>query len=259
MTPQVQKTIKRLSIVAFILMVAVLVISAVEQQENDLVKGVNIDITPLPDGHLLIDSMDVMTVINRSFDYELEKQRLGNVFVERIERVLEAEPFVFNAEVYIDRQDKVKIALNQREPILRIFDKNNQTYYLGKEGEKLPISKHFTTRSLVATGDIPPFDAKYMNPEWQGKKHVIRDLYELTQFILADNFWRALIEQVHVKEDEFVLIPKVGKQRILFGKFSDIDNKFIRLKTFYDEVMSRVGWTKYKEIDIRYKGQVIGR
>jgi cell division protein FtsQ len=57
---------------------------------------------------------------------------------------------------------------------------------------------------------------------------------------------------------EFEMIPVVGNHIIKLGNGQDIAQKFNRLFIFYKEVLSRTGFNKYKTIDVRYAGQVIG-
>ena len=86
----------------------------------------------------------------------------------------------------------------------------------------------------------------------------MKDLFALANYIIADDFLEAMIEQIYVnKRREFVLIPKIGNQSIIFGKYLDVEDKFFRLKTFYKKGMSREGWKKYHSIDLRFKGQVV--
>ena len=87
----------------------------------------------------------------------------------------------------------------------------------------------------------------------------MKPLFELTNFILDDPFWKALFEQIYVNSrNEFVLVPKVGDQVVIFGKWDlSAEDKFRRLRVFYEEGMSREGWQKYHSIDLRYRGQVV--
>ena len=54
------------------------------------------------------------------------------------------------------------------------------------------------------------------------------------------------------------MIPVVGNHIVKLGNGQNITQKFNRLFIFYKEVMSRTGFNKYKTIDVRYAGQVIG-
>ena len=53
------------------------------------------------------------------------------------------------------------------------------------------------------------------------------------------------------------MVPIVGDQRIILGNIEDLDDKIFRLKTFYQEAMSRMGWNKYKTINLKFKNQVV--
>lgn len=256
MNRKARNILQKIAIILIVATAAILIISAVEKKESDNITGVYINIKPLENGKTLIDSVDVLTTIERSFGFKLESQKTGLVNIERVERVMEDEPFVKDAEVFMDTKNRIHISIKQREPILRYFDNSGKSFYLDTEGRKMPTSKHYTARVLVATGDIPPHEPNFMIAS---KGHILKDLYYLTQYVRANEFWNSMIEQVHVKKGEFILIPKIGKQKIEFGKFEKIENKFRRLRKFYEEGMSRVGWSKYRTIDVRFDGQVIGR
>jgi cell division protein FtsQ len=61
---------------------------------------------------------------------------------------------------------------------------------------------------------------------------------------------------------EFVLIPLVGEQKIIFGSAhsnQQVEDKFKRLKIFYEEGMPYEGWKKYSEINVKYDGQIVCR
>ena len=232
-----------------------LIIAAVERKKGLTVAATVVEVEPLEDGALLIDSLDVIRLVEKSLGGTLDEQVASDVDESLVERVLEENLFVKNAEVLLTADSKIKINIEQRVPILRVVDKLGVQYYLDKDGAKVPLSSHFTARTLVATGNIPPHTPAFLMKKNNGMK----DLFELTNFILTDPLWRAMIEQVHVtSKDEFVLVPNVGDQSILLGKWdADAEAKFKKLRQFYEEGMSREGWQKYKTIDLRYRGQVV--
>ncbi len=232
-----------------------LIIAAVERKKGLTVGATVVEVKPLEDGALLIDSMDVIKLVERSLGGSLDEQTASLVNEDQVERALEENLFVKNAEVLLTANSDIKINIEQRVPILRVVDKLGVQYYLDKEGAKVPLSRHFTARTLVATGNIPPHTPEFLTL----KDNLMKDLFDLTNFILEDPFWKAMIEQVHVNmANEFVLVPKVGDQTILLGKLdTSVEAKFKKLRTFYEEGFSREGWQKYKTIDLRFKNQVV--
>jgi cell division protein FtsQ len=253
--PQTKTSMKRIAWVGGAFLTIMLIAAAVERKKEMTVVATVVEVEPLENGALLIDSLDVIKLVERSFGMPLDEQAAGLIDEDRVERVLEEDPFVKNAEVLLTANSRIKINIEQRQPILRVMDNLGAQYYLDSDGARVPLSKHFAARTLVATGNIPPHTPEFLTK----KNHPMKDLFELTNFILNDPFWKALFEQIYVNSrNEFVLVPKVGDQTVILGKWdSDVEDKFRRLKIFYEEGMSREGWQKYHSIDLRYRGQVV--
>ncbi len=252
--PQTKSSFRRIAWIGGAFLTVVLVAAAVERKKEMLVSATVVEVAPLNGGSFLIDSADVIKIINRSFGMSLDEQAAGLIDVDRVERVLEEDPFVLNAEAMLTAASKVKIMVQQREPILRVMDNMGAQYYLDQNGARVPLSKHFTARTLVATGNIPPHTPEFLTK----KKHTMKDLFDLTNFIRADGFWNALFEQIYVNgQGEYALVPKLGDQVVLLGKFENVEEKFRHLKAFYSEGMPYEGWRKYRSIDLRYAGQVV--
>lgn len=248
------RMMKRLFWIGLFFLVAGMIISAVEKKKSRSARDLIIEIERLPDGNTLVDREDILLTLERSFGHRLAGVPLGGINMERVERVLEEDPFIFNADAYIDAQSKIHIELTQREPILRIIDKNGLNYYLDRFGKKMPLSLHFSARALVATGSIPPFVPNFL----QRKKHAIKDLFELTHAIRSDDFMNALVEQIYLSENgDFTLIPKLGQQKVILGAYENIEDKFERLKIFYQEGIPYEGWQKYQTINLTFDGQVV--
>ena len=53
------------------------------------------------------------------------------------------------------------------------------------------------------------------------------------------------------------MFPRVGNHVISFGQPKDMKKKMERLRTFYTEVLNKVGWNKYKRIDLQYSNQIV--
>lgn len=248
-------TLKRASWLLALFFSIAIILSAVQRRESSLVEGVAVDIAPLEGGNTLIKPEDVKLTIERTFGTPIEGLPLSTIDVERIEEVLEEDPFVVNADAYVDSRSRVNVKISQREPMLRVIDNNGLNYYLDAAGNKMPLSKHFAARVLVATGNLPPHDPRFLERE---KRNRLQDAFELSKTLLADEFFKALIEQIYVSNTgEFTLIPKVGDQKILFGNYTNVKDKLENLKIFYQEGMPYEGWQKYRTINLKYKGQVV--
>jgi hypothetical protein len=69
----------------------------------------------------------------------------------------------------------------------------------------------------------------------------------------------AQTEQVDITGDRnFEMVPTIGNHIIKLGDGNDLDKKFHRLFLFYQQVMGKTSFDRYKIIDVQYNGQVIG-
>lgn len=244
----------RLLWIVLFFMAAILMLWSIKTKQSKLTGELLISVAELPDGNKLLTKEDVEERLQKSFVIGLSGMPIGALDVKRIEAVLEEDPFVKDAEVFINAKNKVHIQVRQREPILRVIDKNGLNYYLDKAGSKMPLSKHFTAKVLVATGNIPPHVPDFL----ERPKHALRDLFELTNRILKDDFLKPMIAQVYrTEQGNYILVPIVGNQKILFGPYELVEEKFFRLEQFYLEAIPYKGWNKYKTINLTFKNQVV--
>lgn len=171
-----------------------------------------------------------------------------------------------NAEVYTTLDGKLHIDVQQRNPILRIINYNNEGYYVDNEGALFPLSNKYTARVLVANGNLnEPYNLRYTRNASEAKEadelgrvFFIDDLYQLAKFIQGNDFYRSLVEQIYVNNDnEIEIVPKVGHFIILLGSVEDLNEKFENLESFMQIALPREGWEKYSFINLKYKNQIV--
>jgi cell division protein FtsQ len=238
----------------FLLITVVILIGAIVHKKNSFPDSVEVTVEPLRNGEKLISEGDVKQALMRAFGNDLENTEMARLDVERMERVMEEDPFVRDADTYIDQKNVLHVTIQQRAPLLRILDSNGGNYYLDEKGVKMPPSKNFTARVIVATGNITPYTPEFLDK----KKNTLKDLFKLTQILEADEFLATFIQQIHVNNaGEFSMVPLVGNQRIILGTVRRLDDKIRRLKIFYQQAMPYTGWKQYQTINLKFSGQVV--
>lgn len=244
----------RMAWVMFLFMVGMIWLLARQRKARAFTEDIQVEVNPLDSGDKLISERDVRQALLVAFGSDLESTELADLDVDRMERMLEEDPFVRNADTYIDQNNHLHVKIDQREPVIRILDTNGGNYYLDASGKKMPPSKNFAARVIVATGNIAPY-----TPEFREKRRSsLKDLFNLTQTLLADDFFSSFIQQIHVNNSgEFILVPLIGDQQIILGSARKLEDKLKRLKIFYQEGLPYEGWRKYKTINLKYNGQVV--
>jgi cell division protein FtsQ len=192
-------------------------------------------------------------------------KNFNEINLKELEALVNSYTPIEKASVYKTISGKVVFEVKQRNPILRIMDVNNNSYYVDDKGYVMGLSGNYTSRVIIANGYIRsamPDNGKLsvldVEKYSKGKKYMLADLFKLARFIADDDFWNAQIQQIFVNESgDFELIPRVGSQVILFGDYTDCESKFSNLMSFYKNGLPAVGWNKYETINLKYRGQVI--
>jgi cell division protein FtsQ len=230
----------------------VVLTSAIQKQQELTCKGLQVKID-YDSGLAWLSENEVKEHINYLSGQNIVGKRLSQVDFKTLEREVEKNPFVEEAEMFVDQQQTITIDIIQKRPILRILNNDGVGYYLSEKNERIPLCDKFTSHAAVALGNVQTHkDAKRDST-------VQTALFNLSKYIRKDEFLNALVDQVYVNENgEMDLIPKVSGHIIHFGKAEEnMVEKFDRLKIFYNEGLKKVGWNKYKAIDLRYMNQVV--
>lgn len=188
--------------------------------------------------------------------------------VQRIEQAIAAMPEVKHVNVYRHLGAKLEIDLTLRKPIARVFNTKGQSYYLDQEGFMMYRSALHTARVLVFSGAIdepynPRIHCGFINNGTLKSSRIIDQIYHISNYVCNDPLMHRLIGQVFLDPSgDFILIPMLGDQQIIFGAArsdKEVADKFERLKHFYKEALPHEGWNKYKEISVKYEGQIVCR
>lgn len=186
---------------------------------------------------------------------DIKGKALHTINSQALEDALKSNPFIKKAKVYADMNGVVWVRIEQREPLLRIFNLKNQDYYVDKNGYKIPVSPNFTAQVVVATGnigeDLEAHVAKL-------KTTMGKELFKVAQYLAKDTLWSKQIEQLYVNADsEIQLVPRVGDQQIIIGTADSLETKLNKLLVFYKQAMPKLGWNTYKTINLKYSKQII--
>lgn len=172
-----------------------------------------------------------------------------------LEQQIEKNPWVADADVFFDHHRVMHVKVSQRTPIARLFLPDGASVYL---------DAHYTTLPLKTTDvlQLPVFTnfTLLKRPLNASDSATMARIVGLSNYIMADEFWMAQIETVHIQYDgSFELSMQLGDETVLLGKRGDWDNLLPKLKLTYEKFAHDQSWGKYKQIDLQFKDQVICR
>jgi cell division protein FtsQ len=229
----------------------ILLAAAMHKQNNDRCKDYRITIKGAKD-NLFIDQQDVEKLLMDATNGKLKNQLLSSFDLGLLEHTLKSNQWISKADLYFDNHDVLHVTVIEKEPVARVFTVAGNSYYIDREGSRLPLSPMMSARVPVFTG-FP--DKKIL----KGNDSILfRQVQNMAVFILNDPFWMAQVSQVDITpERNFEMIPVVGNHLVKFGNGDAIEKKFHRLFVFYKQVLSKAGFEKYRTIDVQYAGQVV--
>ena len=203
--------------------------------------------------NFFIDKGDIINILGKMNFGTLKGKAITSFNLAGMETLLKKSEWIENAELYFDNNDVLRINIMEREPIARVFTSEGNSFYIDSSVTRLPLSEKFSARLPVFTNftsskhDLSKADS-----------NLLREIKNLSLYILNDPFWMAQIEQIDITpERSFEMIPKIGNQLIVFGTADDYENKFQNLMIFYKSVQRKVGWNKYSKINVNYNNEVI--
>jgi cell division protein FtsQ len=127
----------------------------------------------------------------------------------------------------------------------------------------MELSELTTVKLPVFTGEIPDglrSESVVTNfPDSLARQTPLDEIYQFTQIVARDTFWRAQIEHVYVNTGgEFEIIPRVGNQRVNVGYIYHLDAKLKKLRAFYEHAVLADDLDRFSTLQAQYNGQVVG-
>ncbi len=171
-------------------------------------------------------------------------QEFSKIDLHQIEEYLEKDPYILSATCYHTATGTLRVSATPMKPILHVMTTDNEEYYLDASGEMLPVGI-FNFNLCIATGNI-------------SKEFAKSQLRQLGNYLTEDSLWNEQIEQIHViSPKDIILTPKTGNCGIELGEIYKLKEKFHKLTIFYENGFPKVGWNKYKTINLAYDNQIV--
>ncbi|MET7029967.1 cell division protein FtsQ/DivIB [Sediminicola luteus] len=206
------------------------------------VKAVNdIDLQFLGDENLYTTHEMVNKLLIQKYG-NLKNVPKEKLVLNTIEKVIETDEMVKNAQVYLTVDGKLTSKIIQRKPIGRV--EGVKKYYVDDEGRRMPFSKIHSARVPIITGNIT------------GKS--LEDIYVILEYINTDNFLRKNIIGIHVGVDgDYQLKFRMENFVVNLGGVENLKEKFNNFMAFYNKATKDKTLNHYDLVSLEYNNQVV--
>ncbi len=228
----------------------VLMGAAMQKKNRKICTDIKIEITGIEE-NMFIDEKDILELVNHN--RKVIGATVSMLNLRSMEMAMKKNPWVKNAEMFIDNQQVLQIQIEERQPVARVFTMQGGSFYLDSAGIRLPLSEKLSVRVPMFTG-FPSDNLKLSKPD----SLLLSDIVKLGRYILADSFLTAQVAQIDIEPGrEFELVPVFGDHVVSIGKAEDLDAKFSRLYTFYKQAWMQHGIHYYEKINVQFDKQVV--
>lgn len=166
------------------------------------------------------------------------------VLTQAIEACVQSHPMVRKAQCYITRQGRVIVRLTQRQPLMGVRTEG-ASYYIDADRLRMPLHSHEKVDVIWATGKVEESLAK-------------KELADIVVWLQDQVRWEDRFERIDVQDKNNITLVDTTGLKVRIGDGSQFESKMYKLHVF-EMQMAKVEGKEYKELDLRYKNQVIGR
>lgn len=238
-------------LITFIVMSALvfLLLAASKNQMEQPLRGYNVR---LNDEHeySVIQKRDIENWLLKN-DLLRPGQPIGRLDLEKIERLVETNPWIEDAEIFVDNRKVLQIDLVQRSPVARVFTDGGSAFYLDSNLKEMPVNPGFYYPAPVFTG----FPEGLPGPR---RRQYLSEIAYIGKAIEADTFWNAQVAQIALlPRHNYLIVPLLGTHKIIMGDTTRLREKLHNVLVFYQQVANKAGWDLYETLDARFEGQVV--
>ncbi len=252
----IKSNIKKILLLSLAIVVGtgltILLVAAINKKNHKDCTGVNISINGKDDA-LFLSKQDVLNTIAPDRNDPPTGKSLASFDLKKMETALEQNLWVKDAQLFFDNNGVLRVTVEERIPIARIFTVNGNSFYIDSSATQLPLSSRMTVKLPVYSNF--PADKQRL---YGADSVLMQEIKKMSPFILANPFWMAQIGQIDITPYRtFEMIPVVGKHLIVFGDGGDYEQKFHNLFLFYQQVGAKAGLDKYSIINVAFNKQVV--
>ncbi len=200
-----------------------------------------LDIKFTDGNNLYLTNVMVNKLLIQNFQgYEIVPKE--NLVLNSIEKAIEANEMVKNAQVYLTVNGKLTTKIAQRNPIGRV--EGSSIYYLDDEGKRMPLSQNYSARVPVISGNVTD--------------ESLKDVYMILNHINKDNFLHKNVIGIQVvKNQKYQLNFRTDNFVVSLGRAEALEEKFNKLKAFYVKGKKDKSLANFSKVSLEYNNQVV--
>jgi len=180
----------------------------------------------------------------KSQGIKLVGKRMADIDASDVEEALKQSPYLEDADIVKCQGGRVLIRVSQLVPVLRVFD-GEQSYYVNRAGKHMAATAYYHC-------DVPVVQGHFT------RRYPVTRLIPLIDYVESDSLLRSLVTMYCMRDtNNIILVPEFSGHVINIGSADGFENKFAKLRLFYNEVLPKKGWNTYDTISVKWNHQIV--
>ena len=184
------------------------------------------------------ETVNNLLILNKGTVKNIRKDALD---LNSIESVLDKNPYIRDANVYVSVNGEVGVDVLQKTPLARV--QTSESFYIDEEGKMMPTSTNFSVRVPLVTGEVTKMN--------------LPDVFKIVKSIDSDPFFKKEIVGVVVSKNKYTLLLREFDFLIDFGTSENAELKLNNFKAFYKKAIKDETIKIYNSVNLQIASQVI--
>ena len=192
-----------------------------------------------------------LTQLLRAKDLYPVNRVVAPTTLHQIEKTIAQHPMVRTAQCYITPRGEMKIRITQRLPLLRV-QTPIEVYFIDTDRRVMAYRESVRDKVPVVTGNV-------------GVTQASNSLADFALWLQKNDYWRPRIHHLQVQNPQMVYLylsdqhSVISVQRVVLGSMRGYEAKLNKLRVFLEDGKEALKDKQYMEIDLRFRGQIVGR
>ena len=213
-----------------------------EKSRGEVCTAVNVEVIN-NDSTAFVTPQGVMNDL-KSQGIKIVGKHMADIDASDIEEALRHSPYLESADVVKCQDGSVLIRVSQLVPVLRVFD-GEESYYVNRNGKRMNATAYYHS-------DVPVVQGHFT------KKYPVTKLLPLIDYVENDSLLHALVTMYLVRDtNNIIIVPDISGHVVNIGNADGFENKFAKLKLFYNKVMPKRGWNTFDTISVKWNHQIV--
>lgn len=195
--------------------------------------------------HQYITEKQVMQYLLSVGQYPVGKT-LDQVYPQTIEDTLVAHPILASADCYLTMDGHMCIHLTQRTPLLHVLTAD-ENYFVGTDRKPIPAWSTIKDTVLEVRGNLTHAQS-------------CGEVADFAEWLRGNDVWCDKVDYLWLPAPhQYTLFLKGDTTQILLGNLQEYPKQLRRLKIFREKGGEDIRRKAYRQLDLRFDNQVIGR